>query len=94
VLPLFEWALHALAAVVAFLIIMAAAFLLHQSAHLVRGRLPRFFIWLIHGVAWLLFLLDVLGFVLLILPPFWDLIPQELQALIRHWIGLPVQPVI
>jgi hypothetical protein len=92
VLPLFEWAVHAFAAVLAFLIIMAAAILLHQSAHLVRDRLPRFFILLIYGVAWLLFLLDVLGFVLLILTPFWDLIPQEFQALIRHWLGLPVEP--
>jgi hypothetical protein len=92
VLPLLEWALHAIAAAIAFLIIMAAAVLLHHSAHYVRGRLPTLFIWLIHGVASLLFLLDVLGFVLLILTPFWDLIPQEIQALIRHWIGLPIKP--
>ncbi|HXA24252.1 MAG TPA: hypothetical protein VNW90_18360 [Acetobacteraceae bacterium] len=65
---------------------------MHHSADLVRDRLPRFFILFIYGVASHLFLLDVLGFVLLILTPFWDLIPQEFQALIRRWIGLPVKP--
>jgi hypothetical protein len=79
--PLFEWAVDTVAATSAFLIVLAAAVLLHRSAHFLQNRLPKFFIWLIYGVAGVLFLLDVAGFVLLVL------IPQEFQALVRHGSG-------
>jgi hypothetical protein len=81
--PLFEWAADTVAATLAFLIVLAAAVLLHRSAHFLQNQLPKFCIWLIYGAAGVLFLLDVAGFVLLVLPAFWDLIPQKLQALVR-----------
>jgi hypothetical protein len=90
--PLFEWAVHAAVAVAAFLIITAVAVLLHASAHGLRLRhwLPSPFIRLINFVASVLFLMDVVGFLFIVFPPFWALIPPELQALIRHLVGLPI----
>jgi hypothetical protein len=58
------------AATLAFLIVLAAAVLLHRSAHFLQNQLPKFCIWLIYGVAGVLVLLDVAGFVLLVLPAF------------------------
>jgi hypothetical protein len=40
---------------------------LHSSADVVRYRLARIFDWAIEAVAWLLFFLDLMGFVLLVI---------------------------
>jgi hypothetical protein len=84
--PLLELAIHDVVAVIAFLIIVAAALLLHRSAHFIEDWLPRPFIWIIHGVAWLLFLLDVLGFIIVVVQPFGGPTLEEFREVIRHLI--------
>ncbi len=81
---LIEYLKHVVTAAFVFMIIAAVAVILHSSSHVVRHRLPRIFNWTIEAVAWLLFFLDVIGFVLLVVDESWKLIPEDFRAPILH----------
>ena len=86
--PFFEYLQHVAVAAVVFIAIGGVAVVLHFSAHLARPRLPSFFNKTIDAVAVLLFLLDVIGFVLLVMEEFWKSIPPGFRTLLLRSIGL------
>jgi hypothetical protein len=84
---LIEYLEHLATAAFVFICIAFVAVIVHLSAHVFRRWLPKVFSWTIEAVAWLLFFLDVIGFVLLVLDQSWKFIPEDFRAAIRHLLS-------